>query len=165
MADNFKHIIRIVNTDIDGKKSIYMALQKIRGIGFMYANAICKLTNIDKATKAGNLSDQQIAKLEQILKTPFQFEMPLWMVNRRHDYEEGQDRHIVTGDLKFVQENDKRRLQKIRSYRGARHAAGLPVRGQRTKSNFRKNKGKVQGVVRKATKSPSADEGKKKGKD
>lgn len=161
----FKHIIRVVNTDLDGKKAIYMALQKIRGIGFMYANAICKVAKIDRGVKAGNLSDDQIAKLEHVLKNPVQFSIPAWMVNRRHDYESGQDLHIVTGELKFIQENDKRRLQKIRSYRGARHAAGLPVRGQRTKSNFRKNKGKVQGVIKKKLAAPATEEGKKKGKD
>ena len=53
------------------------------------------------------------------------------------------------GDLIFSKQQDVRRLQKIKSYRGLRHAANLPLRGQRTKSNFRRNKGKAVGVKRK----------------
>ena len=54
------------------------------------------------------------------------------------------------GDLDFTVDNDLKRMKMIKCYRGMRHAFGLPVRGQRTKSNFRKNKGKASlGVVKK----------------
>ena len=51
--------------------------------------------------------------------------------------------------MSFTQDNDIKMLKKIKSYKGIRHSLGLPVRGQRTRSNFRKNKGKVMGVKRK----------------
>ena len=51
--------------------------------------------------------------------------------------------------LSFTQDNDIKMMKKIKSYKGVRHILGQPVRGQRTKSNFRKNKGKVLGVKRK----------------
>ncbi len=78
------------------------------------------------------------------------------MLNRRRDYETNENKHLVTGDIKFVQDNDIKRLKKIKTYKGVRHILELPVRGQRTKSNFRKNKGKVLGVKRR----PGAKPGK-----
>ena len=66
--------------------------------------------------------------------------------------EDGKDFHLLTGNLSFAEENDVKRLKKIRSYRGIRHGQGLPVRGQKTKANFRKNKGKVSlGVAKKSS--------------
>ena len=73
------------------------------------------------------------------------------MLNRKHDPESGQDRHLLVAELDFEKDNDIKRMKMIRSYRGLRHMFGYPVRGQRTRSNFRKNKGKVMGVKRAKT--------------
>ena len=70
--------------------------------------------------------------------------------NRRKDYETGDSIHGYGSDLDFLQMNDKKRLQKAKSYRGLRYHARLPVRGQRTKSNFRR--GKSLGVAKKGKK-------------
>ena len=64
--------------------------------------------------------------------------LPAWMLNRRKDYESGEDKHVINAELKLSREFDIKRLQLIKSYRGLRHAWGLPVRGQKTRSNFRK---------------------------
>ena len=61
---------------------------------------------------------------------------------RCEDYETGVDKHLLGTDLDVTQENDIKRLKKIKAYRGIRHIHGQPSRGQRTKSNFRRNKGK-----------------------
>ncbi len=151
MAD-FKHIVRIVNTDLDGNTPIRHALTKIKGVGYMFANGICNVAMIEKTKKTGHLSDDEIKRLEDIVKNPAKHSIPVWMLNRRKDFETGVDRHIVASDLGFIQNNDIRRLKRIKSYRGMRHAFGLPVRGQRTRSNFRRNKGKVMGVKRKSKK-------------
>lgn len=143
---DFKHILRIANTDIDGNKPILSALRKIRGVSFMFANMVCALTNIDKKKKTGYLTDDEANRLDEAIKNPQKYNAPSWMFNRRKDYETGEDKHIVTGDIEFYRGTDIKRLKMIRSYRGVRHAEGQPVRGQRTKSNFRKNKGKVMGV-------------------
>ena len=150
--DNFKHLVRIANADLHGEKNIGFALRNIKGVNFQFANAVCKLTNIDKLKKVGNLTDDEISRLDKIINAPLENGMPSWMVNRRKDYEDGTDKHIITTDLMFTKDNDLKRLKKIKSYRGLRHAAGLPVRGQRTKSNFRKSKGNVMGVKRKGKK-------------
>ncbi len=145
----FRHIVRVVNTDLDGKKTILQALRKIRGVSFMYANMVCSLSGVDKAKTTGHLSDEDVRKLDFAIRNPLKIGAPLWMLNRRKDYETGADVHLTLGDLDFTRSNDIKRLQMIKSRRGLRHAAKLPVRGQRTKSNFRKNKGKVQGIGKK----------------
>ncbi|MBI2650943.1 30S ribosomal protein S13 [Candidatus Woesearchaeota archaeon] len=147
--ENFRYFVRIANTDLDGNKRISHALTSIKGVGFMFANMLCNLANIDKMAKVGYLSDEQIKKFDEILSDPTKYKVPSWMLNRRKGYEDGKDRHFVTSDLAFAQDNDIKIMKKIRSYRGIRHGMGLPVRGQRTKSNFRKNKGKVTLGVKK----------------
>ena len=87
------------------------------------------------------------------LSNPKKFNVPLWLLNRRKDPETNEDKHIITDDMRFIQENDVKILKKIKSYKGVRHMHGLPTRGQRTKSNFRRNKGNVIGVKRKKGKS------------
>lgn len=140
---NFKHIIRIANTDLKGEKSILLALQKIPGVGFMFASALCTVAGINPMKKAGELSDNEETELNKVILEPEAHNIPNWMLNRRKDPETGVDHHIIGGDIKFVKENDIGALRKLKCYRGTRHAARLPSRGQRTKSNFRSNKGKA----------------------
>jgi small subunit ribosomal protein S13 len=147
---NFKYIVRIVNTDIDGNRKIGTALTKIKGIGFMFSNAVLNKLKIDKEKKTGHLSDSEISELNKIVRNPHEFNLPSWLMNRRKDMETGDDKHLLVADLDFTKTADIRALQKIKSYRGLRHMWGVPVRGQKTKSNFRRNKGKVRGVQRRA---------------
>ena len=164
MPKDYKHLVRIVNTDLDGSKPIGHAMHKIKGVGFMYANAVCTMANIDRNKKAGVLSDAEIAKLDAIINNPLQYGMPTWMVNRRKDYDDGTDKHLLTADLDYTRDNDIKMMKKVRSFKGVRHMLGQPVRGQKTKSNFRKNKGKVMGVKRSKVMPGSAEAGKAKDK-
>jgi len=141
-----KHLVRIAHTDLKGTQAVLYGLQRIKGVGNSVANAICKLAKIPANKKTGILSDQEIAVLDRIIKEPQKSGIPSWLLNRRKDYETGEDRHLITADLTFQQENDIKLLKKIKSYKGIRHMLGQPVRGQRTRGNFRKNKGKVMGV-------------------
>ena len=150
--ENIKYIVRIANTDLDGRKRIEIAITKIKGIGRMFGNAVCKSIGIDISKKTGLLSDAEIKKLNEVLSDPEKFDIPMWMYNRKKDPEMGIDRHIVGADLKYIQGTDIQNLRKSKSYIGVRHSWGLTVRGQRTKSNFRKNKKKVQSIKRKVTK-------------
>lgn len=144
----FKYIVRIANADLKGEKAVGHALKGVRGLGFIFANVVCSVSGVDKNIKIGDLDEEQIKKLNDVIKDPLKYNIPRWMLNRRKDYESGEDVHIVTSDINFIQDNDIKRLKKIKCYKGMRHAFGLPVRGQRTRSNFRKNKGKVMGVKR-----------------
>ena len=141
-----KPMVRVANTDIKGNIAIVIGLAKVKGVGHMFANAACKVANIDVQKKSGYLEISEIEKLTDVIQNPKKYKLPLWLFNRRNDYETGEDKHVLMNDLLFAKQQDVRRLQKIRSNRGLRHASGLPLRGQRTKSNFRRNKGRVVGV-------------------
>ena len=146
-----KYFVRIANTDLDGNRTIRQALTKIKGIGFMFSNAICRAASIDITKKTGYLNDSEVSKIDDILKEPSKFNIPSWLFNRKRDPEDNADKHIIGSNLTFTQDNDIKMMKKIKSYKGIRHMLGLPVRGQRTRSNFRRNKGKVMGVKRKDT--------------
>ena len=145
----FKHLIRIANTDLEGKKHILYALRKIKGVDIMFANMALSIAGIEKTKKAGELLDSEAEKLNDIILHPKKYAAPEWMLNRRKDFETGEDTHLLMADLDFSKETDIKRLKKTTSYKGLRHQWGLPVRGQRTKSNFRNKKGKGLGVKRK----------------
>ncbi len=151
---NFKYLVRIGNTDCDGNKQLQYAMRKVKGVSYAMAHAICQVTGINPSQKAGYAKEADVQKIETALKDPLHHGLPEWMVNRRRDFETGQTAHLLSGELEFAVETDIRRMKKNKSYKGLRHAWGQPVRGQRTKSNFRRNKGKGMGVKKKAN--PSA---------
>ncbi len=150
--EELKYFVRIAQTDLEGSKPIKHSLLKIKGIGFMLANAVCDVSGMDKKKKTGYLTDEEVKKIDEVLNDPLKFNIPSWLLNRRRDIETGEDKHLLTANLTFAQENDVKMMKKTKSYRGLRHAFGLPVRGQRTKSNFRRDKGKGSlGVKKKPT--------------
>lgn len=147
----FRHIVRIANTDLAGEKQVRRALLKIKGIGESLAEAICKVAKIDPAIKMGELDAKNDEILTRIILEPDANGIPVWMLNRQRDPETGADHHLIGGDIKFTIENDIKTQRRIKSYKGVRHAAGLPVRGQRTQGNFRKQKGKAAVKKKKTT--------------
>ncbi len=144
-----ERIVRILSKDIEGKLKIYVGFTKIKGVSWSLANAICKALNLDKNRKIGSLTKEEIEKINAFVKNP---KMPQYLFNRKNDYATGEDKHLVGSDLELQKEFDIGRMKKIRSYKGYRHAQGLPVRGQRTKSHFRKNKKKSVGIKKKGVK-------------
>ena len=145
----FRHIVRIADTDLKGEKAILFAMKKIKGVDVMYANMALSIAGVDKTRKAGELMESEVKKIEDTLKNPEKHKVPQWLLNRRKDYESGADKHLFSAELDFEKDNDIKRMKKNKTYKGFRHQWGLTVRGQRTKSNFRKNKGKGLGVKRK----------------
>ena len=148
-----KYLVRIANTDINGKKPLYMALTKIRGISYSLSNVICEMLDLDKTQQIGTIDDSEIIKLTDFIQNLSQQSIPSWLLNRRNDYETGKDVHLIGGNVRFVRDLDLKRLQRIKSYRGLRLTWGLTVRGQRTKSNFRNKRSKSLGVKKKKGKS------------
>ena len=154
-----KHFIRVANTDLEGKKPVMYALAKIDGIGYNLASAICKLGQIDVNKKAGYLTEQEVSKLDEAIKSLKK--VPSWMYDRKKEPVTGKDTHLITAQLKLARENDVKIMKKIKSFKGMRHSIGQPVRGQRTRSHFRK--GTAVGVQRaKIKQAPAAEKGKKK---
>jgi small subunit ribosomal protein S13 len=141
-----KNIVRVLETNLDGSKPVGLAIGRIKGVSFMLANAI-SLKFGASGKKVGDLSEDEIKKLEDIIGSPQKHGIPSWMMNRRGDPELGEDRHLTVSTLDFTRTMDINEMKKKKSYRGVRHIQNLPVRGQRTRGSFRR--GKVVGVSKK----------------
>jgi len=139
---DFRYIVRIGNADLDGKKPLKQALLNVKGVSFTYSNMVCVLSGVDKNKRIGDLSDEEISKVDSVVRNPAGYGAPEWMFNHRKEQETGADMHFISADLDFSKESDLKILKMTKSYRGLRHQWGLPLRGQRTRSNFRPNKGK-----------------------
>ena len=118
---------RIAGVDIPNAKRIEIALTYIYGIGRKTANQILASTGINPDTRAQDLTDEEVAKLR----------------------DEIEENYTVEGDLRREVSMDIKRMVEIGCYRGIRHRKGLPVRGQRTKTNARTRKGPAKTIANK----------------
>jgi small subunit ribosomal protein S13 len=147
MSEGFRHILRIVDVDVDGTLKAAYALARVKGVSFNLANAVLRTAKIDPEKRAGFLTDAEIEKIEDVMKEPSRYELPAWLFNRRKDAESGKDSHLISADLVLRTKMDIDQMKNIKSWRGYRHAYGLKVRGQRTKTTGRA--GKALGVKKK----------------
>ena len=118
---------RIAGVDIPNNKRSEIALTYIYGIGRKVAMVILQKAGIDPGKKAGDLTDEDIGKLRRVIEANYQ----------------------VEGDLRAQVTINIKRLADIGCYRGIRHRKGLPLRGQRTKTNARTRKGPRKTIANK----------------
>ena len=118
---------RIAGVDIPNNKRIEIALTYIYGIGRKSANDILDQTGINPDTRAKDLTEEDVAKLRDVIE----------------------NQYTVEGDLRREVGLNIKRMQEINCYRGIRHRRGLPVRGQRTKTNARTRKGPAKTIANK----------------
>lgn len=130
---DFRHLVRISNLDIDGKKKVVFGLSMLKGIAPRTAKIVCDMVGIDTSRRIGNLTEEESEKLEEAVKQLPKKVLP-WILNRRKVFDTGESLHMVGSDLLVAEREDITRMKKIRSYKGIRHELGLPVRGQRTKT-------------------------------
>jgi small subunit ribosomal protein S13 len=149
---SFRHIIRIAETDIPGNLGLVWGLAKVKGIGYNTAVAICRKLGLNPNMPIGYLSDDEVTQIEEVVKNPKKFGLPLWILNRRSDVETGEDLHLVSSELIYYARRDIEREVKIRSWRGVRHSLGYKVRGQKTHTTGRV--GPVVGVQKKKAAQP-----------
>jgi small subunit ribosomal protein S13 len=147
MSQEYRHILRIMGTDVEGTLKTIYALTKIKGVSLSLANAVLKKAGINPDLRVGFLTETEINKIEEIIKEPAKYALPQWLFNRRKDGETGKNTHIISADLVLRTKMDIDQAKEIRSWRGYRHAYGLKVRGQRTKTTGRA--GKSLGVKKK----------------
>ena len=147
MSSSYRHIIRIARTDIDGSLKLDHALTAVKGVGPRLARAVIQAAVLNPDQRSGFISDEDIKKIEEVLKDPSKFGIPHWMLNRQKDIATGQNKHIIGADLEIQYKMDIDYLMKTKSWRGVRHGLGLKVRGQRTRTTGRK--GRTVGVSRK----------------
>ena len=118
---------RIVGVDVPGDKRVAVALTRIYGIGRTSAGQVCEVLGVDEEKRAHELSEDELSRLGSYI-----------------------DKNFVTeGELRRLESENINRLRKIGCYRGIRHRKGLPVRGQRTRTNARTRKGKRRTVASK----------------
>ena len=110
---------RIVGVDIPNEKAIWIGLTYIYGIGKYTSEQILQEAKIDKHVKGGKLTEDDLSRITQIIERNY----------------------VVGGQLRRQASQNIARLRDINCYRGIRHRRGLPVRGQRTRSNARTRKG------------------------
>ena len=143
----FRHIVRVIGTDLDGSKKVVYGLSKIRGVGPNFAHAVVKVARINAEARIGTLSETEISRVEDAIRDPVKHGIPARLFNRRKDIETGQDHHLVGPDLILRIKADIDLMKDIRSWKGIRHSLGLKVRGQRTRTTGRS--GKAVGVKKK----------------
>ena len=118
---------RIAGVDIPNQKRVEIALTYIYGIGRSSAIEILAQTGINPDTRAKDLTEEEVAKLRDVIENEY----------------------TVEGDLRREVGLNIKRMQEINCYRGIRHRKGLPVRGQRTKTNARTRKGPAKTIANK----------------
>jgi len=133
---DFKYIVRVANTDLDGKYQVIPAIAQVKGLGIRTAAIVAERAGVNPYQKIGNLSDADVTKLQEAAEA-IEESLPAWMLNRRKDIETGENGHLIGTDVEIKLRDDLNRLKKIRTYRGLRHETGQKVRGQRSKSNGR----------------------------
>jgi small subunit ribosomal protein S13 len=143
----FQHIIRIAGTDVEGTLKLVHAISKIKGVGMPLANAIARKAEINPDTRVGYLSEQDKIKIEDVINNPAKHGITPWMLNRQKDQETGENHHLIGADLALQIKTDIEQMKNMKSWRGFRHAYGLRVRGQHTRTTGRK--GKAVGVKKK----------------
>ncbi len=148
MSREFRHIVRIAGTDIDGSKKVAYGITKIRGIGPSFAIAVVRASEIRDDRRIGELTEAEVDKIEGVVADPAKYGIPSRVLNRRKDFETGRDMHLIGADLMLRIKNDIEFMKDVRTWKGVRHSLGLKVRGQRTKTTGRK--GRAVGVKKKA---------------
>ncbi|TMD08235.1 MAG: 30S ribosomal protein S13 [Chloroflexi bacterium] len=125
---------RIAGIDIPRDKRVVISLTYIHGIGDTTAEKIVKMANVNADTRVKDLSDEEVARLRQVIER--------MTANKEI---------LIEGDLRRDVAMNIKRLTEIGTYRGLRHRRGLPVRGQRTRTNARSRRGpkRTVGVRRK----------------
>ncbi len=159
-----RHIVRIANTDLEGKRSVTYALTGIKGISRRLAKIISVNSGVDPCATIGYLKDPEIEKLQSSVDSITSI-IPPWMVNRQNEILSGEDRHLIGTDVLLGLNEDLNIMKKMRSYKGVRHERGLRVRGQRTRSTGRKGRtvGVTRAMIAAKAKEAKAKEGAKEG--
>merc|ERR1711993_86455 len=147
VPSQFQHILRVMNTNIDGKTKIMYAMTSIKGVGRRFSNICLKKADIDMTKRAGELSDEEVERLVTIMQNPRQYKILDYFLNRQKDIKDGKYSQVLANSLDNKLREDLERLKKIKAHRGLRHYWGLRVRGQHTKTTGRK--GGTVGVSKK----------------
>jgi len=147
MSQEYRYIVRIMGTDVQGTLKTSYAVGQVKGVSSSLSNAVLKKAGVNPDVRVGLITESDVEKIEDVIRDPARYGIPAWMFNRRKDTDTGKDQHVLSADLAFKIKTDIDGAKEIRSWRGYRHAYSLKVRGQRTKTTGRA--GKALGVKKK----------------
>ncbi|XP_058128635.1 small ribosomal subunit protein uS13 [Anopheles ziemanni] len=147
IPEKFQHILRVLSTNIDGKRTVPIALTAIKGVGRRYAHVVLKKADVDPFKRAGECSDEEVEKIITIISNPRHYKIPDWFLNRQKDIIDGKYMQLTSSNIDSKLREDLERLKRIHAHRGMRHYWGLRVRGQHTKTTGRR--GRTVGVSKK----------------
>ena len=157
---NFRYIVRLANTDLDGLRPAALALTGVPGVGLRIAEVTCRLAGVNPGEMLGNIPEPTVDGLEGMIND-LPHKLPPWMLNHPADRATTEIHHYISADLETSRRDDVNLMKMIRSYRGVRHERGQKVRGQRTRSNGRT--GMAAGVLKKVAKEAAAAKAKESG--
>lgn len=147
-----KGIVRLAGRDLRGALPIGRAITSVRGVGINLGIVLSQIAfeqlGMNDKTMVGELSEEEVEKLEKILQHPQNYGIPTRMLNRQKDLFTGNDVHLIGSDLAYTVKQDIEHEKDSNTWRGYRHTYGQKVRGQRTRSTGRT--GMTVGVLRKA---------------
>jgi small subunit ribosomal protein S13 len=145
-------IVRLAGCDLRGSLPLRRAITSVKGIGINLGKVVseiaCQQLGMNDTTMIGELSEQEVDKLEHIMRNPTEFGVPVRMLNRQKDLFTGNNLHYISSDLVYIVRQDVDHEKDAYTWRGYRHTYGQKVRGQRTRSTGRT--GMTVGVLRKA---------------
>jgi len=147
-----KGIVRISGKDMRGNTPLSVAITKVKGIGFNsgrpLAKAVLDALKMPPTTLIGELTEQEMQALENVITHPMDFGLPAYLLNRRKDRISGANPHLIGTDLTFAIAQDIEHEKEIYTWKGYRHAYGQKVRGQHSRTTGRT--GMSVGVLRKS---------------
>jgi len=138
--ENFTHIIRVLNTNVDGKRKVAYAFRMIKGIGVRFAFLALKKAGIDHNRRAGTLTPAEVERISDVIADPQKYKIPSWFINRQRDIKNGKTEHMTSNQVDIKLREDLERMKKMYLHRGIRHALGIRVRGQHTCNCGRRGK-------------------------
>jgi len=146
VSDKFQHMLRFMNTNVDGRTKVVFAMTGIKGVGRRFATLVCKKADVDLKKRAGELTDGEVERIQTIMQNPRQYKIPNYFLNRQKDVKDGKYLQLLANNVDNKLREDLERMRKIRSHRGLRHYWGIRVRGQHTKTTGRR--GRTVGVAK-----------------
>ncbi|VTJ84240.1 Hypothetical predicted protein [Marmota monax] len=127
ITEKFQHILRVLNTNINGQQKIAFAITVFKGVGRRYAHVVLRNADTDLTKRAGELTEDEVEHVTTIMQNPRQYKIPDWVLNRQKDRKDGKYSQVLANGLDNKLQEDLEQLKKIRANRGLRYFWGLRV--------------------------------------
>ncbi|MGY5851937.1 MAG: 30S ribosomal protein S13, partial [Candidatus Thorarchaeota archaeon] len=109
----YRYIVRLADKDIDGQENLLQGVTRISGVGLRFSKAMLTMLGLDPSMRLGLVTDEDLKRIEAMLKDPLNSGLPQWYVNRPRDRMSGRMLHLTGADLQFAHKNDIDRLRRI----------------------------------------------------